>query len=70
VGAEEKFPGCSVPLKELSLEAFVLARNELYQRYDEIQANVVRAFENRSQWNEKFFQDFEVALNRANRVKG
>ncbi len=65
VGAEEKFPGCSVPMKEFSMDAFLQARTDLYNRYGEIQANIARSFENRSHWNEKFFQDFEVALKRA-----
>jgi hypothetical protein len=60
--AEERFPGCFVPLKALNIPDFLEARQKLYESYSQLLLNIQAAFDKRDQWNEPFFSLFEKAV--------
>jgi hypothetical protein len=58
ITAERRFPGSFVRLHNLSVPAFLEARQELWANYQRLQANVVKCRANASEWSKSFFETF------------
>jgi hypothetical protein len=60
--AERRFPGCFVRLKDLSVDSFMQAKQELLESYDNLHQNIVSVRQESHTWGQNFLEVVEKAV--------
>ncbi|MEQ8757965.1 MAG: hypothetical protein RID09_31215 [Coleofasciculus sp. G1-WW12-02] len=60
--AERRFPGCFVQLKDLSVDSFLQAQQELLESYDSLQQNILSVRQDSHTWGQNFLGVVETEI--------